>query len=107
MMWSRRALLAASAAVLTAEDAADAGLPDVSGCGLVGGGALLPDMRVRVRLTPAAGDATQRIQAALDRAACVLRARGEYRIGGTLRIARTGCVLRGEGPETVLIATGT
>jgi hypothetical protein len=76
---------------------------------------------VKVRLAPAAqGDDTARIQAALDEVArlprgadglrgAVLLARGTYRLSGTLTLAVSGVVLRGEGrsPDgTVLIASG-
>src|SRR5689334_5302466 len=110
-MWSRREFLMASAAVALAEEAPDAGLPDFSDCGLGGGGVVIPDMPIRVRLRPQAGDATDRIQWAISEAAvkrgAVLLERGQYEIGGTLRIGKSGVVLRGEGAETVLVATGT
>ena len=110
-MWSRREILGTAAAVALAEEAPDAGLPDFSDCGLGGGGVVIPDMPIRVRVKPQAGDATERIQWAIDQAAiqrgAVLLERGQYEIGGTLRISTVGVVLRGEGEETVLLATGT
>jgi hypothetical protein len=96
-------------------------LLDFSHCGYGGGGVELPVAAVKVRLAPAAqGDDTARIQAALDEVArlpraadglrgAVLLARGTYRLSGTLTLAVSGVVLRGEGrtPDgTVLIATG-
>lgn len=96
---------------------------DFSNCGYRGGGVALPDAPVRETLEPdpEATDDTARIQAAIDRVSAlplgadglrgaVLLRRGEYRVPGTLRIAASGVVLRGEGqgPDgTVLLATGT
>src|SRR3954447_4351190 len=102
-MWSRREFLGTAAAVALAEEGPDAELPDFSDCG----GVVIPDMPIRVRLKPTAGDATERIQAAIDRGGVVLLDRGQYEVGGTLRISASGVVLRGEGPETILLATGT
>jgi hypothetical protein len=90
-------------------------IPDFSHCGYGGGGVALPVAPVKVTLSPEAGDGDDlpRIQKAVDavsslppgkdglRGAVLLR-RGRYRVGGTLRIAASGVVLRGEGktPET-------
>ncbi|WP_414661340.1 pectate lyase family protein [Horticoccus sp. 23ND18S-11] len=88
-------------------------LPDFSTCGFAGGGVALPVAAVKVTLSPEAGGADDRprIQAAIDevsrlprdaqglRGAVLLR-RGAYRVHGTLRIAASGVVLRGEGPGT-------
>ncbi len=96
-------------------------VPDFSNCGYRGGGVALPDVPAQVALEPAEGDDTERIQAAIDqvgemplndegfRGAVLLRA-GEYQVDGTLRIAASGVVLRGEGSGdngTILRATGT
>ncbi len=101
-------------------DAGDTVL-DFSNCGYGGGGVALPAAPVKLRLQPAAsGDDTVRLQAALDEVArrplgpdgirgAVLLSRGTYRIAGTLKIAASGVVLRGEGQGedgTVLLATG-
>ncbi len=102
-------------------------LIDFSSCGYRGGGVALPVAPVRLTLTPVATerDALARIQAAIDQVAAapldaaglrgaVLLKRGRYLVHGTLRIAASGVVLRGEGPGqdggvsdagTVLIAT--
>jgi hypothetical protein len=101
--------------MLSAELDYAADLPDFSNAGYQDGGVPLPGVPVRASLKPEAGDATARIQAALDRLAslpedrrgALLLAKGEYEIGGTLRIAASGIVLRGEGDGTVLIGTGT
>jgi hypothetical protein len=70
---------------------------DFSAAGYRGGGEKLPPAAICERLTPAAGDNTARIQAALDKATgAVVLAAGEYEIAGTLRITRSGVVLRGE-----------
>lgn len=97
-------------------------IPDFSRAGYGGGGVSLPDLPAVRRLGPIAGDAddTDRVQAALDDVArqpphrngargAVLLERGTYRIGGTLRIAESGVVLRGagQGPDgTILVGTG-
>ncbi len=80
---------------------------DFSSAGYRAGGVRLPSPPVVQRLTPVAGDNTARIQAALDQAAgTVLLAGGDYEIAGTLRIARSGVVLRGE-KGAVIHLTGT
>jgi hypothetical protein len=94
---------------------------DFSNCGYGGGGVPLPFAPERARVEPAAaGDDTARLQAALDAVAAlppgpdglrgaVVLPRGTYRVAGTLRLASSGVVLRGEGQgekDTVLIATG-
>ena len=56
------------------------------------------------------GDATEMIQKALDEVhapGAVLLKAGEYKVSGDLGIRRSGVVLRGEGEQTRLIATGT
>ncbi|HEY7337779.1 MAG TPA: hypothetical protein VH639_22995 [Bryobacteraceae bacterium] len=70
---------------------------DFSFAGYRGGGVKLPAVAVVQRLTPATGDNTARIQAALDNATgAVVLAAGEYEVAGTLSITRSGVVLRGE-----------
>ena len=93
-------------------------VPDFSHAGY-GGGVAIPDAVVKVRVPAAPGDATARIQAAIDHVAglpadangvrgAVLVEVGRYEIAGALRIAASGVVLRGQGPDrTVLAATGT
>jgi len=94
-------------------------VPDFSICGYMGGGVRLPDVPVRVEITGGAGDARERIQAAIEKVSkitpdkrgfrgAVLLKKGVHRIDGTLRITTGGIVLRGEGPGekgTVLVAT--
>lgn len=95
-------------------------IPDFSAAGYGGGGVPFPEIPVRMTVPPEPGDATERIQAAIDALAAlpledgwrgaVLLPRGRYEIGGTLRIRSGGIVLRGEGDGedgTVLLATGT
>ena len=70
---------------------------DFSSAGYRGGGVKLPVAAVCQRLAPAPGDDTARIQAALDHATgAVVLSAGEYEVAGTLRIAHSGVVLRGE-----------
>jgi hypothetical protein len=95
-------------------------IPDFSHAGYMGGGVKLPDVPVKAVVEPQPGDATQRIQAAIDEVSklpldgngfrgAVLLKKGTYEISGTLRINASGVVLRGEGRSedgTVLKATG-
>ncbi len=96
-------------------------IPDFSHAGYMGGGVAIPDVPVRVSIEPGEGDDTERIQAAIDQVAglergpdgfrgAVLLKRGIYEVGGVLRIAASGVVLRGEGQDdggTTILATGT
>jgi hypothetical protein len=103
--------------VLNRPDSKGNRIPDFSNCGYMGGGVKLPNIPTRTTLKPASGDATERIQAAIDKLSqlpagqrgAVLLAKGVYEIGGTVRIAASGVVLRGEGQGedgTVLVAAG-
>ncbi len=95
-------------------------IPDFSYCGYMMGGVKIPEVPVKLTLSPDedSEDDLPRIQAAIDeisklprgmdgfRGALLLR-RGRYRLNGTLKIAASGIVLRGDGPGedgTVLIA---
>ncbi len=93
-------------------------VPDFSHCGYGGGGVAIPDVAARVAVKAESGDATGRIQAALDHVAAlppdarglrgaVLLLSGRHEVAGQLRITESGVVLRGQGPGTVLVATGT
>ncbi len=96
-------------------------VPDFSHAGYMGGGVALPSVPVRITVRPGEGDDTARIQAAIDELAsrprdtdgfrgAVRLAAGRYEVGGPLRIAASGIVLRGQGhgeDGTVLLATGT
>ena len=92
---------------------------DFSHCGYMGGDETIPNVPIRVVVTPRPGDVTARIQAAIDYVAslppvdergirgAVLLQEGEYEIAGGLRINASGVVLRGSGTDkTKLIATG-
>jgi hypothetical protein len=83
-------------------DARGNSIMDFSTAGYRAGGVKLPSAAAALRLTPAAGDNTARIQAALDKATgAVVLAAGEYEIAGTLSITRSGVVLRGEKGATI------
>jgi hypothetical protein len=85
-------------------DARGNSIMDFSSAGYGGGGVKLPSAIAAQRLTPAAGDNTARIQAALDHASgAVVLAVGEYEIAGTLHITRSRVVLRGERGATILL----
>lgn len=95
-------------------------IPDFSNAGYGGGGVAIPEASNVVEIAPGAGDATARIQAAIDKASqlplranglrgAVLLRKGRYAVAGSLNITASGVVLRGEGAGedgTVLIATG-
>jgi hypothetical protein len=93
---------------------------DFSFAGYKGGGVALPVVAAQATVTPASGDSTAAIQAAIDavsqlapdasgfRGAVVL-APGSFDVSGTLTIAASGVVLRGSGsgPDgTILNTTG-
>jgi hypothetical protein len=94
-------------------------LPDFSYAGYRQGGVALPVVPVAITLHPAPGDARQRIQDAIDKVSsmprdaeglrgAVLLTRGVYEVEGTLTLAVSGVVLRGEGQGsdgTVILAT--
>lgn len=97
-------------------------IPDFSRAGYMGGGVSLSNVPVREVLEPGNGDAddTLRIQAAIDKISsrapdkngirgAVLLKRGLYRVSGSLKVAASGVVIRGEGQKsdgTILLATG-
>lgn len=95
-------------------------LPDFSYAGYRGGGVALPVVPTVVTLdAPSGGDDRAVIQAAIDEVAArpldgaglrgaVLLRRGEWRVEGSLVVAASGVVLRGEGQGadgTVVVAT--
>ena len=92
---------------------------DFSTCGYLGGDEPIPNVPIRVVVTPKPGDATARIQAAIDYVGslpavddrgirgAVLLNEGTYEVAGGLRIGASGVVLRGSGVrKTTLIAAG-
>lgn len=95
---------------------------DFSRCGYMGGGVRIPLLPDAATLSPLPGDAddTARIQSAIDALAsrepdnrglrgALLLKRGTYRVSGSLKIAASGLVLRGEGQGadgTILLGTG-
>jgi hypothetical protein len=96
-------------------------IPDFSNVGYQYGDTDIPDVPVKVEVTPVDGDDGATIQAAIEslydvtpdangfRGAVLLKA-GTYEIAGQLTISKSGIVLRGEGQDdngTVLIAAGT
>jgi hypothetical protein len=96
-------------------------VPDFSYCGYAGSEKPIPTVPVRVVVPNRPGDATQRIQAALDYVAslpmdangfrgAVLLEKGRYEIAGSLYLRASGVVLRGSGMSqdgTILFAAGT
>jgi hypothetical protein len=96
-------------------------IPDFSFCGYMASEKAIPLVPVRVVVPVKNGDATLRIQAALDHVAglpadnngfrgAVLLEKGLYEVSGTLKINATGVVLRGSGMltgGTILKGTGT
>lgn len=96
-------------------------IPDFSYAGYAGGDKAIPDVPVKIIVPVQAGDATPRIQAAIDyvsklpvdkhglRGAVLLQA-GEYTLSGSLKLHTSGVVLRGSGftgNGTTLVGEGT
>lgn len=96
-------------------------VPDFSTCGYAGGDRQIPEVPVRVVVSPVAGDETARIQRAINYVAglpvdtngfrgAVLLWKGRHEVLGALQITNSGIVLRGQGIDeegTVVLATGT
>lgn len=92
-------------------------VPDFSYCGYASGEKPIPMAGVKVVVPVMAGDATRRIQAAIDyvsklpadkeglRGAVLLQA-GEYHVSGSLWLHTGGVVLRGQGEGTLVIGEG-
>lgn len=95
-------------------------VPDFSYCGYAAAEKAIPDVPVKVVVPLKTGDATLRIQAAIDYVAglpagtdglrgAVLLQKGVYEVSGPLTLSHSGVVLRGSGMNeggTVLFATG-
>lgn len=94
-------------------------IPDFSYCGYKASEEAIPNVEVKVVVPVKAGDATLRIQSALDYVAslpadangfrgAVLLQKGTYEVFGQLRITASGVVLRGSGINaTTIVGAGT
>jgi hypothetical protein len=94
-------------------------IPDFSYCGYKASEQPIPTIPVKVVVPVSKGDATLRIQSALDHVAslpidangfrgAVLLQKGTYEVLGQLRISVSGVVLRGSGVnETTIVGAGT
>lgn len=94
-------------------------IPDFSYCGYKASEQPIPNIDVKVVVPVKAGDATLRIQSALDYVAslpadangfrgAVLLQKGIYEVLGQLRITASGVVLRGSGiNQTTIVGAGT
>lgn len=94
-------------------------IPDFSYCGYKASETAIPNVPVKVVVPVVKGDATLRIQSALDYVAAlpadangfrgaVLLQKGNYEVFGQLRITASGVVLRGSGVNaTTVIGAGT
>ncbi|MBI5799900.1 MAG: pectate lyase, partial [Verrucomicrobia bacterium] len=94
--------------------------PDFSTCGYAGQHRPIPDAPIRIVIAPQPGDATARIQRAIDHVAAlspdtnglrgaILLLAGRHEIHGALHLRASGIVLRGQGPTTngtTLLAAG-
>lgn len=91
-----------------AVDAEGNRVPDFSYCGYKASGEAIPDVPVKVVVPATKGDATLRIQSAIDYVAslpvdakgfrgAVLLQKGTYDVAGQLKITASGVVLRGSG----------
>src|SRR5437762_6341068 len=93
-------------------------LPDFSYAGYMAGEKPIPAVTIKIAVSPVNGDATLRIQSAIDYVAslpsdesgfrgAVLLQKGVYKIQGQIRINASGIVLRGSGAnETLIIGEG-
>ncbi|UYQ95547.1 DUF6298 domain-containing protein [Chitinophaga horti] len=92
-------------------------IPDFSWCGYKAGETTIPDVPVKVTVPVKPGDATSRIQAAIDYVSrlplskegwrgAVLLAAGDFEVTGSLSLHTSGVILRGSGSQTTLHATG-
>ncbi|MBB3840518.1 hypothetical protein FHS57_004538 [Runella defluvii] len=96
-------------------------LPDFSYCGYRAGAESIPDVPIRVVVNAQKGDATNRIQAAIEYVATlpldkngfrgtVLLGKGTFEVAGQLSLKASGVVLRGSGMTengTTIIGAGT
>src|SRR4051812_35520870 len=94
-------------------------IQDYSTAGYKGGTVPIPDVPVKVTISPVAGDDTTSIQNAINTVAAlpldangfrgaVFMNAGTYEVGTSISITTSGVVLRGAGPtQTVIHATGT
>ena len=73
---------------------------DFSYAGYMAGGVALPDLPVKKTLSPSGGDDTASIQAALDQPdgvpGAIVLSSGRFHVKSTLKITKSGVVLRGE-----------
>lgn len=114
-------LIGANGILQYAPDSLGNRIPDFSYCGYVASEQSIPSVTALVYVPLAKGDATHRIQSAIDylsrqpigkdgfRGAIQLE-KGTYSIAGQLKIQSSGIVLRGAGMDkegTTLLATGT
>ncbi|HEY6956278.1 MAG TPA: pectate lyase, partial [Flavisolibacter sp.] len=94
-------------------------VPDFSYAGYMAGEKSIPSVPVKVVVPPSGGDATLRIQSAIDYVSslpldkngvrgAVLLQKGVYKVDGQLRLSSSGIILRGSGVnQTTIIGTGT
>ncbi|MBO9657281.1 MAG: hypothetical protein J7527_00485 [Chitinophagaceae bacterium] len=92
-------------------------IPDFSGVGYYHQQRKIPLAKVIKSVTPSGGDDLEMIQQVIDEVAktppgrdgfrgAILFKKGTYEISGTIKVNASGIVLRGEGDQTKLIATG-
>jgi hypothetical protein len=95
-------------------------VPDFSYCGYMLSEVPIPDVPVKVIVPAMSGDATEKMQTAIDYVSslpldkqgfrgAVLLDKGTFEVAGRLTIGASGVVLRGSGPntdQTTLIGTG-
>lgn len=95
-------------------------IPDFSYCGYMAGEQAIPTVAIKVIVPAKAGDATLRIQSAIDYVATlapgkdgfrgtVLLEKGIFEVSGSLTINTSGIVLRGSGvgeKGTIILGTG-
>ncbi|MCK7539943.1 MAG: hypothetical protein MZV63_58085 [Marinilabiliales bacterium] len=101
-------------------DSAGNRIPDFSFCGYAASEKPIPQVPVKIGIPPQPGDATGRIQGAIDYVSslspdaggfrgAVLLGKGVHRVEGRLVIRNSGVIIRGSGMDengTRLIAAG-
>jgi len=92
--------------------------PDFSLVGYDGEDKPIPDIPIIKTISPTEGSSEAIIQSAIDEVSkktpdkngfrgAILLKKGSYKIPGSIKIEADGIILRGEGNDTKLIATGT
>ncbi len=114
--WTSKYLRTDKGKLLYIPDSLGNTIPDFSRVGYKEGKNALPQVKIVKTIKPSA-NSQQTLQSAIDKVAAmplnkngfrgaIFLKKGIYKIPGTIKITASGIVLRGEGEQTVLVATG-